>query len=1257
MFSLYKIGMAKPAARRLLDVIKKKRRKAIVQRLLPLGQKFAVGTLGRSKKPAVSSASGVAGTSGEGPLALTCLIQVKDIELREKLGDGSFGVVRRGEWTTPSRRSLPIAAKVLKQDTLTQPGVFEDFVKEVQSMHALDHENLIRLYGIVLTQPMMMIVELAPLGSLIDYLHKTNGRVPISSIWEYAIQIAKGMSYLESKRFIHRDLACRNVLLATADRVKIGDFGLMRALPQEYDCYVMTERKKVPFPWCAPESLKSRQFSHASDTWMFGVTLWEMFSFGEEPWIGLNGSQILRKIDREDERLHQPEACPDDIYQILLQCWAKVPTDRPTFDSLKDFLMETAPAVVKAVQNFGEENKLNIELGDTIIVIDGVNENHWWRGQNQRTYDIGNFPRKFVRNVAGKKAKDISKPIKNSFIHTGHGSHKGKTWGSPKEIDEMYLRNPMTPPDLMTASSTADKPSRKLPSRVMKTPPQPTAPPMPAATKPTAPTVNMPSPMPSHHKKEDSLIDLSDSYMKQSQPEPDQPPRPLTPPSEETPFYMNAQQVQHERQSSNDSLIDQPIDIPTQNSEVSWGSEDFVEYDDRTYQNFPGNNDGYADQTSGSANMNESLDSLPPGETYHMPPTENGSDVEADPFDTSNIVIPPEQPTEQLRLPEEDTQSTVSEEQHSQMTLTSQNQPEIDPNENLNFDQQTVSQPETNFNANACQPSIISQLLTSTQSPPHQQTIARASVSSDADQFLPQLTSPLSPPAFNPADIILGSNEAIAGLESPAMSMSIPPSALSAPKSTTESAFNWLQSKMTDLNIGAEKKGSTCLKEVSRNTTVFQFPSHPLQQNSLPRPRPNATEARGSGYAGLPMPSPAPGPASVPAAVPTLAPPLAPTAMSQKSALKNTQMQLMTQSYPANNLQQPVSLQSLPQAPSLQLLQPEKIGLTSKRQSELKNLQKESNHKMEKELLVELEKNLGLVEANANLMPPSPAPIATTTKEPIYAKVNKGLPLLPPPQAARRPSSQRLTPPPPRQATPPAKQQRPYQPQAMPVAVEAAGRYACLGGGQTQNYQPPPELRVQLPPSTSTNFNTTTTVAHVKPFQSPNSKTSPRGGMGDVAGARKNWKPLSFGQTRSAAAHTITTMAEARHYQPLYNEETPTKSWPDPLNDQRLQMQEIERQRGTHRSRSVLPPSGATRPANHLEINKLAQVSKLVPGVSASQCRSALEAVNWDTSTAVRNLKVDKLYRIGVAEKAACESVLESVGWDLERAAATLLDQ
>jgi len=173
----------------------------------------------------------------------------------------------RGEWTLTDGKTKEVAVKVLKQEVLAQPTALEDFEKEVNAMHQLSHHNLIRLYGIVLSSPMMMVTELASKGSLRDRLRKECGHTSISTLIEYAIQISQGMAYLESKRFIHRDLAARNVLLSSNDKIKIGDFGLMRAIPSHEDCYIMNEHKKVPFPWCAPESLKSRQFSHASDTW------------------------------------------------------------------------------------------------------------------------------------------------------------------------------------------------------------------------------------------------------------------------------------------------------------------------------------------------------------------------------------------------------------------------------------------------------------------------------------------------------------------------------------------------------------------------------------------------------------------------------------------------------------------------------------------------------------------------------------------------------------------------------------------------------------------------------------------------------------------------------------------------------------------------------------------------------------------------------------------------------------------------------
>ena len=91
------------------------------------------------------------------------------------------------------------------------------------------------------------------------------------------------MAYLESHKFIHCDLAARNILVGEHNSCKIADFGLARLAGNEYTA---REGAKLPIKWTAPEAANYSKFSIKSDVWSFGILLTELITYGRIPYPG-----------------------------------------------------------------------------------------------------------------------------------------------------------------------------------------------------------------------------------------------------------------------------------------------------------------------------------------------------------------------------------------------------------------------------------------------------------------------------------------------------------------------------------------------------------------------------------------------------------------------------------------------------------------------------------------------------------------------------------------------------------------------------------------------------------------------------------------------------------------------------------------------------------------------------------------------------------------------------------------------------------
>ncbi|KAJ7993164.1 hypothetical protein DPEC_G00269580 [Dallia pectoralis] len=251
------------------------------------------------------------------------LLDIRKLTLGEIIGEGEFGAVYAGDYM-----GQKVAVKNIKCDVTAQA-----FLEETTVMTKLKHQNLVRLLGVILQNGLHIITEFMAKGNLVNFL-RTRGRsvISVGQLLHFALDVCKGMEYLESMKLVHRDLAARNILVSDEGVAKISDFGLTKL-----DCKA-SDNAKLPIKWTAPEALKNEKFTTRSDVWSYGVLLWETFSYGRQPYPKMSLKEVKQQVE-QGYRMEPPERCPPSVYALMCCCWEAKPKKRPSFHKLQEMLV------------------------------------------------------------------------------------------------------------------------------------------------------------------------------------------------------------------------------------------------------------------------------------------------------------------------------------------------------------------------------------------------------------------------------------------------------------------------------------------------------------------------------------------------------------------------------------------------------------------------------------------------------------------------------------------------------------------------------------------------------------------------------------------------------------------------------------------------------------------------------------------------------------------------------------------------------
>ncbi|KAH8350575.1 hypothetical protein KR067_009675 [Drosophila pandora] len=268
------------------------------------------------------------------------------VRLSSLLQEGTFGRVYRGTYNdnqevlvkTVAQHASQMQVLLLLQEGMLLYGASHPGILSVLGVSIEDHTTPFVLYPALNNTRNLKLFLLDPACAR---------TVTTIQIVMMASQLSMALDHLHSHGVVHKDIATRNCVIDDQLRVKLSDSSLSRDLfPSDYNCLGDSENR--PVKWMSLEALQHKQFSEASDSWAFGVLMWELCTSAKQPYAEVDPFEMEHYL-KDGYRLAQPFNCPDELFTIMAYCWALLPGERPTFAQLQCCLSEFYSQITRYV--------------------------------------------------------------------------------------------------------------------------------------------------------------------------------------------------------------------------------------------------------------------------------------------------------------------------------------------------------------------------------------------------------------------------------------------------------------------------------------------------------------------------------------------------------------------------------------------------------------------------------------------------------------------------------------------------------------------------------------------------------------------------------------------------------------------------------------------------------------------------------------------------------------------------------------------